>query len=758
MSTVLNTVVGLFLVRALLPPEFGIIAYFLRLFGLARFIGNVGLGAKIIEDVSTAQVNRDLWAINKTVYSLGIIRTASVFVIVILSIFSFFFSQDSVYLWLALIAPIASFLDHTTAIAQGLRRRNLIMLTTVLQPLLYLVFLIAATLSSTLYPELVYGGLTLSFLLTLIVCLITLKQNILFPQRQFISFGYLKQSMSKLVSLFALGLFSQLALSMSTIILGQLGQFEQAAYFNAGFNLVLIPINISSIVITSVFYPEFVSFTKSGKKLEAATLLQNFIEWILLLLPLCIFGLMMYAGAVVSVLYPADYDATVAVMIILAPFVLFGIIQSLFSFALIALDKVKHAIRIQFLQTLIIISGTYVSLSLAASQVSAGLAVTYTASIIIVTLLMWISLRQLLPVPFAAKNILACSVLALLCVVVPHQLISLIPLNSLILSSFLGVLASLASYLFILVMIFKGHYPRLKSLLTCFSILLLTFTVSGISQASECDPEQEIKGVHLLLCTLDPSSGTSIYIYALKETTQSDSINDNILLFDANGDGTTQLIIRFDSTPSTVTANIFLDQNQDGNVEYVITNELFTVNEGTASIFLTETYPSVKVTAQDGWYLPNGELNWNVVIETDGPQVYDVDTSIVELHGIIKRVWQRDMVLDGIPDSVWEYRDDDLDGVPEYGLWRLLTAATSNRNAARTWLWVNYDRLKPEVSPHYLLWPYLFSSNTFRVEINSPDDVTIDKDFMLADTANPYIGKTYFETQLFFEINWQTAK
>src|SRR6185503_2220942 len=95
--------------------------------------------------------------------------------------------------------------------------------------------------------------------------------------------------------------------------------------------------------------------------------------------------------------------------------------------------------------------------------------------------------------------------------------------------------------------------------------------------------------------------------------------------------------------------------------------------------------------AQGGWFLSNGDMNWNIRFQTDGPSIEHIYTYNLTEH------WNKSghLVLDGRPDIELEFRDQDLDGTPEYGIWRVISTTPTGDGAVRTWIWSNEGRHRP---------------------------------------------------------------
>lgn len=206
---------------------------------------------------------------------------------------------------------------------------------------------------------------------------------------------------------------------------------------------------------------------------------------------------------------------------------------------------------------------------------------------------------------------------------------------------------------------------------------------------------------------------------------------DDVWLFDVNADALPELVIRFTSIGAdTLSASIYVDQNGDGTVSVALTDNIVDITEG--------PFPPIRATVTGGWFLPDGQLNWNVTFETDGDFVHRRNAEIrdIELLGIIDRVWQPFLIYDGSPDMEFEFHDDDFNGIPEYYLWRLLTPTPASSFAARARIWSNVGQHRPLQPTGYLFWPYLVPSldgfSAIRNYFDGPPGIAIDWDTLLA--------------------------
>jgi hypothetical protein len=190
---------------------------------------------------------------------------------------------------------------------------------------------------------------------------------------------------------------------------------------------------------------------------------------------------------------------------------------------------------------------------------------------------------------------------------------------------------------------------------------------------------------------------------------------NDLWAFDTNGDGTTQLAVKFERTGRTVWAKFFADQNKDEQLNFRIepSGELNIFEIPDRPLFDTLAFPLITARANSDWFLPDGRLNWNITFQMDGPGLTLRDDT--NYSAILTNIWDRYLKYDGVPDVEFEFRDVDIDGVPEYALWRLIAGTPADAGATRTWLWHNSGLVEPTPHAVYYFWPFLTPPNHFVV-------------------------------------------
>lgn len=195
----------------------------------------------------------------------------------------------------------------------------------------------------------------------------------------------------------------------------------------------------------------------------------------------------------------------------------------------------------------------------------------------------------------------------------------------------------------------------------------------------------------------------------------TDFTNDT-WIFDVGADGSAQLIIRFSQQDNRTIANLFSDQTNDGEVSYEVREQ---------GIFVREEplRPPLTVSVEGDWLLPNGNLNWNLLFQADGGSVQFRAKMPDEILSTLR--------LNSEPDVEMEFKDEDNDGIPEYGLVRLLAPSRLNQSFPRTLLWVNSGENRPAPANGFIFWPLLDGTPS---------------------------GSNYFDSYPIIEVDWATAR
>ena len=133
---------------------------------------------------------------------------------------------------------------------------------------------------------------------------------------------------------------------------------------------------------------------------------------------------------------------------------------------------------------------------------------------------------------------------------------------------------------------------------------------------------------------------------------------DSVWIFDAGADGTANLVISFYPEGKALVADLYDDQDGDGQVGVILENDFPAIRE--------TPYPTVRVVAPDGWWQSGDTINFNLDISVDGAVLAAFGSEGIQGRFKNDGIWDyfihvRDLDVDGKPDyewiQVWPYND-----------------------------------------------------------------------------------------------------
>lgn len=215
-----------------------------------------------------------------------------------------------------------------------------------------------------------------------------------------------------------------------------------------------------------------------------------------------------------------------------------------------------------------------------------------------------------------------------------------------------------------------------------------------------------------------PFAGNSSDVVTVMFSNPADNdfdFNNEVWLFDAGGDGTTNLIIVFRTVNDRALALLFDDQNNNGAVDHQLSGDSITVTES--------TFPTLTVTAPDGWWVrPDGTVNYNLTIDVDGLlrasfSVGDLDENGVWQSHLEDSFFQR--ASNGRLD--WRLRifDENQDGRPDVQITGMSIPFPPSTGVVRTEIMVNTAQNETPPVEGAVFWPYLGNWTTFVQPYNS---------------------------------------
>ena len=181
---------------------------------------------------------------------------------------------------------------------------------------------------------------------------------------------------------------------------------------------------------------------------------------------------------------------------------------------------------------------------------------------------------------------------------------------------------------------------------------------------------------------------------------QSVNFDHSTWVFDAKGDQSANLIIRFSHQNGILSADLFDDQNKDGRVAY-------TLNADNSDIKITESnIPSIHVqTPEDSW-VTNGKVDYNLDMTVEGPitATFDARTFLGQ-----PKLLAQISTIDNKPEFQISVRDLNNNGHPDYDLRQSFLPLPATSQFIRTSLQVDAADDEPVSQALSAFWPYLSS-------------------------------------------------
>jgi O-antigen/teichoic acid export membrane protein len=144
---------------------------------------------------------------------------------------------------------------------------------------------------------------------------------------------------------------------VGTLALGQVGLFEDAAYFNSAFTLVTVPGTLGLIIATAVFYPDLVAMLAHGNIEAVRNVVDRSLKLSLIILAAPTAVLIVHSDFVIKLLYTNTYTSSIVPLTILAPLTAILFLQLLLIFGLYAFQRPAIAGKGMGIQFLLVFGG-----------------------------------------------------------------------------------------------------------------------------------------------------------------------------------------------------------------------------------------------------------------------------------------------------------------------------------------------------------------------------------------------------------------
>ncbi|NWJ45687.1 MAG: oligosaccharide flippase family protein [Chloroflexi bacterium] len=713
----LNALSGFYVARNLIPYEYGRLTYFTSLFLIVSLVFGFGLTVSAIQHLSRFNIVKNYSELNRMFYSLFLMRLSVLLPLLLLSGCLSLITGDDLYFLVGLAASLSVVADFLCGVFQGLQQIWRTALLYLLQPIAFIVLLVAGLNQSS---KSVILALELSFGLACVLGILLLwGTGIARPLLKFFSLPHIKVALPISGQSYTISLFQTLYYTYALVWLGSLNQYGEAALLNIAWTLVrILPLGLTPLLNT-VLFPRLRSLVTSiddlnDRKKAASNLVAIYFKGVVVL-GLSVSALMaFFPEIVIEFFYTSKYLAAAPILVILAPTVLFLGLEPLLTVTLIALEKTMLPIMANLLRLLLVGVIGLGGYMLGALDLNLLLALAYLLSAFAGTALLAFYYFRLsgtfhagLLFGFAASSMGIAATCRLLLPEISGDFIVRLYRPA------VGGLLMAGIALVFLKKDFKFNFFRIKSAkkigaLALLGLLPLTFIAAPTQSTALAQSDLNCSGAAqspriLKLDCLSESSTAHFLITMYSRTDLLSNVSwekqlnyeDSIWLIRVANDERVKLALDFHREGKAQYADLYDDGDGDGNVRY----DLYA---GSPRILENQGRWTVRVTAQEGWWKPNGKLNFNLDILVDGSLRGSYGSGFIyDYKKLLKN--------DGQLDFEIHVRDPNNSGFPKYE-WRQdrspLPEDPTVSGQYRTEINANFEGNEAPISGA-LFWPYL---------------------------------------------------
>ena len=336
---VVSLVTSLILVRSLPKENYGQLVFFYAGFGLLRLLMNLGLGLSVNRDISAAE--QETARLQTIFYSMLLSRLGSI-IIILTTIPLFMIIATRPFLqYIVFAAVTASLADFFHAVIAGSRNTRHIAMMTGVQPFSYALLIIVLMILRRTAPEILmfYFGISFMLMLLLGVTLVVKSGLLHLPTRSDFSIQYMRQSIGFVIPVYGATLLSQVWTSAATGVLGWLGLFQASAEFGVVFNMISIPVSVSSPTLMTTFLPQISHLYSTGKQDAIQEQIKNAVR---LFTSVYVWGailLFSFSEIILGILFGQSYVATAPYLTLLSPAPLILSALPIFTLSLVAVGR-----------------------------------------------------------------------------------------------------------------------------------------------------------------------------------------------------------------------------------------------------------------------------------------------------------------------------------------------------------------------------------------------------------------------------------
>jgi len=330
-SRFLNFIAVIYLARSFGPKEMGLIAASISILTIGNILAELGLpilGTKII-----SRSSKNFSGFLKKILTLRLYLSIIIFLIILIILRIYFFESDFYYLSIIYLLALfpASFLMEW--VFQGFQNFKIISKGRILSTSIYLIWIILFINKESDLIFIPIGWILSIFFQSFYLGIINFKfLKIEYGKTNFSKYQILKKALPLALST----IIAQLIIQFPPIFLGFNDSF-QGGLFNVSFRLIVFLLMLNRIFY-SLFFPKITKLINENDKI--------FKKYFTIVLKLIVF-LSMYIGIIsiqlsnnfFTFIFGDNYQDSSEIFQILCFYFIFSLINSVFTFTLIGLDK-----------------------------------------------------------------------------------------------------------------------------------------------------------------------------------------------------------------------------------------------------------------------------------------------------------------------------------------------------------------------------------------------------------------------------------
>ncbi len=357
-----TAVTGLLLARAMDTEKYGEIAFFFSNLGLVTLIGSLGLTTQIRITTAKYSGSRNDTSLLNEIRSLLTVRLSSLLLFLFLVLV--FLALHNYILAAGIgIGGLILLEEFFLGILQGTGRSVIATFLQILPTTLYLIIVVIinpkTTATNTVilivffsyFPSLLFGSI-------LALNKLGIKFQQLLPSQEAIH-----RSLIMTGKVYLLTLILALYGMFGTFLLGTLGLFKETSAFALSSSIIYFPSSAFTLVHYTVFYPKFCRFVNEKNYIEAVAWFDIFYRFLFSTAISVSITVMVFSPTIISILFTDKYSFAANILSILAPNIVFILLNILVIWTMVAFDQFRAALFASLVQLLCLICGSFLAIA-----------------------------------------------------------------------------------------------------------------------------------------------------------------------------------------------------------------------------------------------------------------------------------------------------------------------------------------------------------------------------------------------------------